>query len=328
VTTTNEKTTAQIMRQESLKRLLRRFGTWVVLPTVLACIYYGFVASSEYESVGIFALRTLETSTKVATETTRGGKSPDVSADGRIGLLLQDYARSRDMLGHLNKSHGFARHFQSDEVDWMSRLASDSKQESQYAIFREKVSVEFTASSGALHIRALAFSAETAQAFVTAIGAALKMKMHEIRERSRAERLSIAERDMAVASTRFSSTRVEFAKKRSATRRPPVVPTAAGSSEPVTTAPVEPAGELPRIEELQYQQAKKRYHAAATRVRMARIADGAPQRYMMAIARPSLPDVAARPKRLWSVATVFVVALLLMGVLGLLSAAVREHANF
>ena len=328
MTTTNGKTTAQAMRQASLKRLLRRFGIWVVLPTVLACIYYGVVASSEYESVGIFALRSPEASTKLAADTTTRGNSSDVPADGRIGLLLQDYARSRDMLALLNEKHGFARHYQSAEVDWMSRLASDSKREAVYALFREKVTIAFTASSGTLHVRAFAFSAETAQAFVTAIGAALKMKLHEMHQRNRVERLSLAERDMVGVSKRFSSARAELAKERSAAPSQPVMPAAGGSSEPAPTVPVKPAGELPSIEELQFQQAKKLYHAAAARVSAARIAEGVPQRYMVAIARPSLPDAAARPKRIWSVMTVFVVALLLMGVLGLLGAAVREHANF
>jgi len=327
VTTTNGKTTAQAMRQASLKRLLRRFGIWVVLPTILACIYYGVVASSEYESVGIFALRSPEGSPKQTADTAERGKAPGVDADGRIGLLLQDYARSRDMLALLDKQHGFAKHYQSGEVDWLSRLAPESKQEAVYALFREKVSVGYTASSGALNVRVFAFSAETAQVFVTAIGAALRVKLHEMYERSRAEQLSLAERDMAGAIKRFSSARAEFAKQKSATQRPPVVP-AAGSSEPATTVPVKLAGELPRIEELQFQQAQKLYHAAAARVRMAQIAEGAPQRFMMAIARPSLPDAAARPKRLWGIMTVFVVAMLLMGVLGLLTAAVREHANF
>ncbi len=328
MTTTNEKTTAQAMRQASLKRLLRSFGIWVVLPTVLACVYYGLVASSEYESVGIFALRSPEASTKLAADTAKRGKSPDVDADGRIGLLLQDYARSRDMLVVLNEKHGFARHYQSSEVDWMSRLASDSKQESVYALFREKVSIGFTASSGTLQVRAFAFSAESAQAFVTIIGAALKMKLHEMHQRNRAEQLSRAERDMAGAIKRFSSARAAFAKAMSAAPSQPVMPAAGGSSEPATTVPVKPLGDFPRIEELQFQQAKKLYDAAADRVSMAQIAEGVPQRYMMAIARPSLPDAAVRPKRIWSVMTVFVVALLLMGVLGLLGAAVREHANF
>jgi capsule polysaccharide export protein KpsE/RkpR len=41
-----------------------------------------------------------------------------------------------------------------------------------------------------------------------------------------------------------------------------------------------------------------------------------------------LPDAPTHPRRVWGVATIFVLALVLMGVVSLLAAAVREHAKF
>ncbi len=52
------------------------------------------------------------------------------------------------------------------------------------------------------------------------------------------------------------------------------------------------------------------------------------QPFLVTVAEPSLPDSPRYPRRAWSVATVFVVSLLLMGIIGLLAAAVREHAKF
>jgi capsule polysaccharide export protein KpsE/RkpR len=51
-------------------------------------------------------------------------------------------------------------------------------------------------------------------------------------------------------------------------------------------------------------------------------------RKLVMVDGPSLPDRAAYPRRLWSIFTVFVVALALMGVLSMLAGAVREHAKF
>ena len=48
---------------------------------------------------------------------------------------------------------------------------------------------------------------------------------------------------------------------------------------------------------------------------------------LITISRPSLPDVASYPRRIWGIVTVFVVALALMAVIGLFAGAVREHAK-
>jgi capsular polysaccharide transport system permease protein len=50
--------------------------------------------------------------------------------------------------------------------------------------------------------------------------------------------------------------------------------------------------------------------------------------YLVVISEPSLPDAPAHPKRLWSIATVFVTALALVAIFSLLGSAVREHAQF
>lgn len=52
------------------------------------------------------------------------------------------------------------------------------------------------------------------------------------------------------------------------------------------------------------------------------------QPILVTVSEPSLPELPTYPRRAWSVATVFVVALVLMGIFGLLAAAVREHAKF
>lgn len=52
------------------------------------------------------------------------------------------------------------------------------------------------------------------------------------------------------------------------------------------------------------------------------------QRYLITISKPSLPEAPTRPRRLWGIATVFFLSLVLMGVMTMLGAAVREHANY
>lgn len=53
-----------------------------------------------------------------------------------------------------------------------------------------------------------------------------------------------------------------------------------------------------------------------------------PTRKLVVVDGPTLPDRSAAPRRLWSILSVFVVALALMGVVSMLAGAVREHAKF
>jgi capsule polysaccharide export protein KpsE/RkpR len=51
-------------------------------------------------------------------------------------------------------------------------------------------------------------------------------------------------------------------------------------------------------------------------------------RRLVVISPASLPAAASGPRVAWDVATVFVTAAVLVAVLSLLGAAIREHANF
>jgi capsular polysaccharide transport system permease protein len=292
--------------------LAKRFVIWVVLPTLIASLYYGVIASSEYESVATVALGTTgDRAVMAASDNTRAKDSGVTSSDKRIGLLLRDYAQSRDMLQVLTGQHGFARHYQSEQADVLSRLPGDTSKEDVYALFREKVSVVFAADAGTLRIRVFAYSPDAAQKFVTAVRAALTLRLASMHGRARSERVAAAERDSAEATTRWKAKRAAML----ASRKSEV---ASGASTPP------PAG----VADIEFRQAQLLYEAAAGRLRAARLGEMEQRSYLMTIVAPSLPDSASRPKRLWSISTVFVVTLLLLGVVGLLTAAVREHANF
>ena len=59
----------------------------------------------------------------------------------------------------------------------------------------------------------------------------------------------------------------------------------------------------------------------------ARLSAQSDRSYLVAYAPPSLPDIAVEPKRVYKIATVFVVSLLAFGVGALILGAVREHAR-
>ncbi len=73
--------------------------------------------------------------------------------------------------------------------------------------------------------------------------------------------------------------------------------------------------------------AENAYKAALKTLELARIETIREQRYLVSISPASLPSRPSYPKRMWGVLRVAVLGLVLMGVVTLLIAAVREHAR-
>jgi capsule polysaccharide export protein KpsE/RkpR len=80
--------------------------------------------------------------------------------------------------------------------------------------------------------------------------------------------------------------------------------------------------------DLDHQLAQKQVDEAIEALQTARLEGAQVTRRLVVIAPASLPREPSGPKVAWDVATVFVTAAVLVAVLSLLGAAIREHANF
>jgi capsular polysaccharide transport system permease protein len=74
--------------------------------------------------------------------------------------------------------------------------------------------------------------------------------------------------------------------------------------------------------------AERAFETALRSVEMARMEVIREQRYLVTISPPSMPGQSTYPRRFWGVLTIFVLSIVLLGVVSMLAAAVREHAKF
>jgi capsular polysaccharide transport system permease protein len=74
--------------------------------------------------------------------------------------------------------------------------------------------------------------------------------------------------------------------------------------------------------------AQRSFETALGSLEMARMEVLREQRYLVTISEASLPEQATEPRRLWSIATIFALSIALMGIFGMLGAALREHAKY
>ncbi len=151
---------ARQMRHKKARRLARNLVIWVGLPTLLSVLYFGAIATNQYESSATVVL---------------GGANPMHQA-----VILREYALSRDMLRRMEKEHAFSQHYK-DNGDFLARLRKRAGSEKRFAYFKDHVRVDYDQLSQVLIIHARAFTPEAAQKFA---GALLALSTEFLREKA------------------------------------------------------------------------------------------------------------------------------------------------
>jgi capsular polysaccharide transport system permease protein len=202
------KAQAQAVRKQRSRRLAQRFAMFVVLPTALTGAYYGLVATPQYESYALFTVQSSELRPMLGVEGLLAGIA--TGSAGHDALSVRDYVLSRDMLGRLDRDHGFIGHYKQRDSDWVSRLRGDASFEEAYEYFGHKVYVDYDQTSGAVTLRVRAFSAKKAATFAQNILDYSEEMVNKLSERERRDRTAYAEADVKRAEERLSRARKEL----------------------------------------------------------------------------------------------------------------------
>lgn len=203
------KAQARALRKARSRRLLKRLACFVVLPTALATLYYGAVASEQYESYSIFTVQSSELRPTLGVEGLLAGLATS-SGTGHDALAVRDYVLSRDMLARLDKQHGFIAHYKSKQADFVSRLRGDASFEDAFEYFGHKVFADYDQVSGSVTLHVRAFSAEKAAELSRSILGYSEEMVNRLSERERRDRTAYAEADVKKAEERLGNARKQI----------------------------------------------------------------------------------------------------------------------
>lgn len=180
-----------------------RIGGWgsfialVVVPTFFAFIYYGFIASDQYESEARFIVRSSE--------------KPQV---GGLGALLQttglgpaqeetysvlDYMASRDGLRDVQASVDYKALMGRDFVDFLSafpNLLDGSTFEGLFDHYTRHVTPKHDTASGISTITVRAFTPDDAKAITEALLSNSEQLINRMNQRSREDSLALAREEV------------------------------------------------------------------------------------------------------------------------------------
>lgn len=199
------KAQALALRKQRSRRLIRRLAVFVVLPTALAAVYFGLIASPQYESVTTFSVQSSDSRTMMGMEGFLAGLTS--GRGGNDVMAVRDYVLSRDMLARLDKEHGFIKHYKDPRQDWVSRLKNSASFEEAYLYYGHKVYAEYDTTSGSISVKVRAFDAASAQKFTKSILAYSEEMVNKMSDRERRDRTAYAESDVERAEKRLTQAR-------------------------------------------------------------------------------------------------------------------------
>lgn len=194
-------------RGQQKRRLLRIFLLWVGLPTLLAAIYYGLVASDQFESESHYTINSSEMQVSVGLDALLSSGMGVGTASDRDALAAQAFILSRDVLGRLDKELGFIAHYQSDRIDWLARLPADASFEDAYEYYGDVVDVLYDGASGVSTLTVKAATAADAQRFAQAILHYAEEMVNGLSERARQDRIRFAQQEVTAGEQRLAKAR-------------------------------------------------------------------------------------------------------------------------
>lgn len=178
------------------------FLVLVVLPTIAAGSYLGFIASDEYVSQAELVIRSpsesrlqqLSFNFQSFASALAGPKAATQDAYVVVG-----YIRGRTVIDDLGGREALRPIYSKNDIDWLSRLEPESAVEDVWKYWQRKVSAVLDVPSGIVTLEVRAFARRDAFDLATRLVDAAEKLVNQISERARADTLRHAETELEEA---------------------------------------------------------------------------------------------------------------------------------
>ncbi|WP_312134865.1 chain-length determining protein [Brevundimonas sp.] len=340
------------------------FVSIVVIPTLIAAIYFGIFARPVYVAEAQFVVRSQRENTPNALGMALQGIG--LSTSSSDSFLAHSYLKSRYALEAVSKNV---------EIQNIIPSAGNLSKERLYKAFQKRIVVGVNSSDGISTLRVRAYDASTAQDAANIMLDGAENVINDLNERSSAKTLVEAQETFALAEQQLQKTTQAVAEFRriNQTVDPVRMATESGQllgglmleiaqakAERATIASGSPSSPmLPQLDAqiraletqlqseraalssgtnsvasqistyedlvLQREIAERALTAAKASLEEAAVETRRQKLYLDRIVPPQLPDEATEPRRLYSIFLTLLSVLLVYGVVALLWASVREH---
>ena len=199
------------------RRQSRSYGTYisfvlaVVLPMIVASIYYGWYASNQYVAEFRFAVNnTAPSATAVGSNIVSmlgGGAGSSAVLENYI---VADYLTSRQAAEELEQSIKVKNLYARPEADWVSRFEASQPMEKFIAYWQKMVTANYDMVTGIATAQVRAFSPEDALLIANSLVALSEALVNKIANRSNVDAVRFAEAEVLRAQERLKTVRASL----------------------------------------------------------------------------------------------------------------------
>ena len=350
----------------------------VIVPTALAVIYFGLIASDVYISESRFVVRNPQRQAQTGLSTLLQGTGFSRSQDDTYSV--HDFVLSRDALKELDEKLAVRKTYGSSEVNFIDRFPGldwDDSFEAFHRYYRNHVTIDYDTVSSITTLKVRAFTAEDSTKINDLLLKMGERLVNNLNDRSRQDLIKTAEQEVAIGEEKvkqaavalagFRNNQSVFDPDRQSTmqlqgvsrlqeeqvgtetqlnqiqRVSPNNPQVASLRNRVETLRKTIASETSKVAgggasltsksgaferfALEKTFAEKQLAGSLAALESAKSEALRKQLYLERLVQPNLPDTAVEPRRIRSIFMVFVLGLVSWGVVSLLVASIKEHAE-
>ena len=179
----------------------RAFITALVVPTLLAFVYFLVLASPMYVSHASFAIRSSDTSVSAGTDLASMFLRTSGST-GNDAYIINDYIQSLDLAQDIDRELSLVAHYSSREHDMVSRLWQSPTQDELARYWRWAVVPQLNVDTGIISLEVKAYSPDMAQKLTQAVLARSEALVNAMNERARQDAVKLAREEVSRAEKR------------------------------------------------------------------------------------------------------------------------------
>ncbi|SKA83992.1 capsular polysaccharide transport system permease protein [Thiothrix eikelboomii] len=180
----------------------------VILPTVLATVYYYRYASDQYVSEAHFIIQ--------------GSSAPKMDFLGALtglpgaggatsdAMIIRDYILSADFIKDIEPELDVRAHYSNLAIDPYARLPTEASQEDLLEYWQTMIDIEHDLTSGISTVTMTAFDPETGKKLVALALKQSEMLVNKLSASLRTDALQIAEKEVLSAETEVNSLREQL----------------------------------------------------------------------------------------------------------------------
>lgn len=208
--------------QSAIAHWLKKRRWWllmVALPTLLAAVYYGLIASDIYVSESRFVIKSPDQKRSQMSTLANLVQTTGLSGGQEQTNEVLTYVRSRDALKALEKNAEILDRFSASQADFLSRFPqpfADHSFEGLFKYYGKRVDARLDAETGTAIIKVEAFTPQDAYVINRQLLDLSEGLVNRLNNRAQSKGVAEAERQVEFATQRARNARIALAQYRNA----------------------------------------------------------------------------------------------------------------